>query len=215
MAHDRALQEAVLAELEWEPSVDAAHIGVTADGGVVTLSGHVTSFLQKHHAEKAVARVRGVRAVIEGLSVRFDLPSKHGDEEVACAALDRLDWEGSVPANAVKLRVEQGWVTLSGAVEWHFQREVAEKALRGMTGIVGIQNEITVNLHPATADIAAAIKSALHRSRLDDDTITVTAAGGTVTLSGTVSTMADRHVACRTAWNAKAVSAVRDHLAVA
>jgi osmotically-inducible protein OsmY len=215
MPHDRALQEAVLAELVWEPSINAAHIGVTADTGIVTLSGHVENFLQKRNAEKATARVRGVRAVVEELLVKLALPLKYGDEEIARAALNRLDWEDSVPAGTVKVRVEQGWVTLSGLVEWHFQREAAEKVLRGMTGIVGIQNDTIVKSHPVASDIRAEIDAALHRSRFDPSTITVTAEGGVVTLSGTVPTMSDRYVACQTAWNSKATSAVHNDLAVA
>ncbi|MEG8040358.1 BON domain-containing protein [Sphingomonas sp. LR60] len=143
------------------------------------------------------------------------MPLKYGDEEIARAALNRLDWEDSVPAGVIKVRVEQGWVTLSGMVEWNFQREAAEKVLLGMMGIVGIQNDTTVKPHPVASNIRAEIDAALHRSRFDPDTITVTAEGGTVTLSGTVPTMSDRYVACQTAWNSKATSAVHNDLVVA
>ena len=215
MSEDRALQDAVLAELRWEPSIDVAHIGVTADAGVVTLTGHVESYVQKRNAEKAVSRVRDVKAVVVELVVRLPIPRQHGDEEIARAALTRLDWEEGVPTAHVKVQVESGWLTLSGQVEWHYQREAAEKVLRGMTGVVGIANEMTVKAHPVAADVRAEIDAALHRSRFDPDTITVTTEGGTVVLSGTVPTLSDRFIACRTAWNSRATSAVKNDLIVA
>lgn len=215
MPQDRALQESVLTELVWEPSVDVAHIGVTAERGIVTLTGHVENFLQKRNAEKATARVRGVRAVVEELEVRLPFPLKHGDEEIAKAALNRLDWEVDVPKDVVTIRVENGWVTLTGCVEWHFQREAAERVLRGLVGVVGIQNEIITKVHPIAQDVTAEIDAALHRSRFDPRTMTVAADGGKITLSGTVPTLADRYVACQTAWKSRGATEVENNLVVA
>jgi osmotically-inducible protein OsmY len=215
MTNDRTLQESVLTELVWEPSVDVAHIGVTADNGIVTLTGHVENFLQKRNAEKATARVRGVKAVVEKLEVRLPFPLKHGDEEIAKAALNRLDWEVDVPKDVVTIQVENGWVTLSGRVEWHFQREAAERVLRGLTGVVGIENEVTARAHPIVQDVTAEIDAALHRSRFDPRTITVSAEGGKVTLSGTVPSLADRYVAGQTAWKSRGATAVANELVVA
>lgn len=215
MPQDRALQESVLTELFWEPSVDVAHIGVTADRGVVTLTGHVENFLQKRNAEKATARLRGVRAVVEELEVRLPFPLKHSDEQIAKAALNRLDWEVDVPKDVVTIRVENGWVTLTGRVEWHFQREAAERVLRGLTGVVGIQNEITTKVHPIAQDVTAEIDAALHRSRFYTRTITVAADCGKITLSGTVPTLAHRYVACQTAWRSRGATEVENKLVVA
>jgi osmotically-inducible protein OsmY len=120
MSQDRQLQEAVLAEFLWEPSITAAHIGVTAADGVVTLTGHVPNFLEKHAAEKAAARVKGVKAVAQELEVRLPNDFKRSDEEVARAAVDRLAWEVTVPRDAIKVKVEKGWVTLTGEVAWQF-----------------------------------------------------------------------------------------------
>ena len=215
MSQDRALQETVLAELGWEPSIDAGHIGVTAENGIVTLSGHVENFLQKRTAEKAAARLRGVRAVVEALRVSLPLPLDYGDEEIAKAALNRLDWEADVPDDSVRVTVENGWVTLSGRVEWRFQSDAAERILRGMSGVVGLQNDVAIKAHPLAQDVAAAIDAALHRSRFDPTTMSVATDGGTVTLTGTVATLADSYVACQTAWKAPGATAVRNELVVA
>ena len=215
MPHDRALQEAVLTELGWEPSINAGHVGVTAEAGIVTLTGHVENFLQKRNAEKAASRVRGVRAVVEALRVRLPLPLEYGDEEIAKAALNRLAWEADVPADDVRVRVENGSVTLSGRVEWRHQREAAERVLRGMSGIVGVENEIEVKIHPLAQDVSSEIDAALHRSQFDAATILVATDGGTVTLSGTVDNLSDSYVACQTAWKAPGTTAVRNHLVVA
>ncbi len=120
-----------------------------------------------------------------------------------------------MPKGVVAIRVENGWVTMRGCVEWRFQREAAERVLRGLTGVVGIQNEITTKAHPIEQDVTAEIDAALHRSRFDPRTITVTAEGGRVTLNGTVPTLADRHVACQTAWKARGATEVENNLVVA
>ena len=113
MSHDSKLQQAVLAEFEWEPSVTAAHIGVTANKGVVTLTGHVENYAQKLAAETAARRVKGVKTVAEEVEVRLPFDETRGDDEIAAAAIDRLAWGVSVPRDSVKVKVEKGWVTLS------------------------------------------------------------------------------------------------------
>ena len=123
MLQDSQLQKAVIAELGWEPSVDSAHIGVSTHDGVVTLNGHVRNFSQKLAAEKAVGRVKGVKAVAEEIEVKLPFDIERGDEDIAAAAIERLAWDSSVPRDAVNVRVEKGWVTLSGKVEWHYQKE--------------------------------------------------------------------------------------------
>ena len=125
MSHDDQLQKAVLDELNWEPSITAAHIGVTAENGTVTLTGHVHSYGQKHAAEMATGRVKGVKAVAEEIEVRLPYEIKRDDADIATAAVNRLAWDTGTPRDAVKVKVERGRITLSGQVEWHFQKEAA------------------------------------------------------------------------------------------
>ena len=153
MTQNRALQEAVLAALWRDPSVNAAHIGIAADAGVVTLYGHVENFAEKQCAEEAAARVGAVKAVVEELAVKLPLPLEYGDEEIARAALNRFDRENSPSFDTIKVRVESGWVTLSGQVEYQGQREAAERVLLGVSGIVGIENETTVVPHASRTTI--------------------------------------------------------------
>ena len=121
MPNDNRLQQAVLEELNWEPSVTAAHIGVTANAGIVTLTGHVESFAQKHAAEVAVRRVKGVKAVAGEIEVRLPYETKRSDEEIAGAAIGRFEWDVSIPRDTVKVTVDKGWVTLTGEVDWYYQ----------------------------------------------------------------------------------------------
>ena len=118
-----------MAELGWDPSIDAAHIGVAANAGVVALTGHVQSFPQKVAAERMAGWGRGVKAVAEEIEVRPPYDIRRGDEDVAGAAIERLAWDASVPPGAIEIRVEKGWVTLNGEVDWHFQKEAAAPIL--------------------------------------------------------------------------------------
>ena len=121
MPQDSQLKELVLAELKWDPSVTAAHIGVTANGGVVSLTGHVENYAEKSAAEHAARRVKGVKAVAEEIEVRLPFDRQRGDDDIAGAAISRLYWDVSVPRDAAQVKVEKGWVTLTGEVDWHFQ----------------------------------------------------------------------------------------------
>ena len=214
MTQDRQLQEAVLAEFLWEPSVTAAHIGVTADHGVVTLTGHVPSYLEKHAAEQAASRVKGVMGVAQEIEVLLPVQTERSDEDIARAALDRIAWETTVPADAVKVEVEDGWITLTGEVEWHYQRDAAENMIRGLRGVVGITNLTTIKPHPNAVNIGHDIGTALHRSWFDPSTIQVSAIGGKVTLHGTVHTPADKWKAATTAWGSPGTMEVENDLVV-
>lgn len=212
---DKSLQQAVLDELDWEPSVDAAHIGVTANNGVVTLTGHVSSYTQKWAAERAVGRVTGVKAVAEELEVRFPFEGKNSDDDIAKRAVQSLDWDVSVPNDKVKVKVEKGWVTLSGEVDWYFQRSAAEADVRKLQGVKGVSDEIKVRPSVNASDVREKIKSAFDRNaQLEAANIIVTADGGKVTLSGKVDTWRDRDLAERTAWSAPGVTQVEDQLIV-
>ncbi len=214
MTQDRQLQEAVLAEFLWEPSVTAAHVGVTADNGVVTLTGHVPSYLEKSAAEQAAARVRGVKAIAEEIEVRLPVQTERSDEDIARAAVDRIAWEVSIPADAVKIKVQQGWITLTGEVDWHYQRDAAESVIRGLRGVVGISNETTVRPRVNVVNIEHDIGTALHRSWFDPSTIEVSAIGGRVTLNGSVHTPGEKWKAATTAWGSPGTTEVDNELIV-
>ncbi len=215
MSKDTNLQQAVTAELGWEPSITASHIGVTADNGVVTLSGHVNSFVQKHAAEDAARRVKGVRAVAEEIEVRLAFDGKRGDDDIAAAAVSRLAWDMSVPRDAIKVQVEKGWVTLTGTVEWHYQKVAAVNAIRPLMGVVGVSDNVALRPRVSTSNISDDIMHALHRSWFfDGDTIKVSANGGDIKLTGTVSSWHDRQVAAETAWAAPGATSVVNDLMV-
>ena len=215
MSHDGRLQHNVLAELSWDPSIDAAHIGVTAENGVITLSGHVSSFAQKRAAEEATRRVRGVEAVAEEIEVRLPFEAKRADDEIAAAALERLHWDPTVPRHAVQVTVDAGWVTLTGQVEWHYQREAAEEDVRSLAGVVAVSNEITIAPKVDCGNISDDIMHALHRSWFfDPKTISVSGEDGHIRLIGTVHTPHERKVAAATAWAAPGVVDVKNELRV-
>jgi len=215
MSKDSKLQKAVLAELTWEPRIAAAHIGVTADDGVVTLSGHVTSFVERYAAEAAVKRVHGVKAVVEAIEVRLAFEGERGDDDIAAAVIERLAWDASIPAGAVKVLVEKGWVTLTGAVEWYFEKESAELAVRPLRGVVGLTNHITLHPRANAETISDDILHALGRSWFfDPKTIEVTDKNGKVRLSGTAPSPHARQVAAETAWASPGTVEVQNDIRV-
>jgi osmotically-inducible protein OsmY len=214
MYNDGMLKQAVLAELSWEPSVTSAHIGVTARNGVVTLTGRVGSFAEKRAAEAAASRVRGVRAVAEEIEVELAPGSKRTDDEIAAAALESLSWDVSVPKDRVKVKVEKGRVTLTGDVNWHFQKEAAERVSRRLFGVVGVSNQIAIKPDVRPSDVHEKIRLALHRSWYAPAAITVSAEGGKVRLDGSVRTWHERQLAIAAAWGAPGVTQVEDNITI-
>jgi osmotically-inducible protein OsmY len=215
MSHDSHLQQAVLDELNWEPSVTAAHIGVVANAGVITLTGHVESFAQKHAAETAVRRVKGVKAVAEEIEVRLPYETKRSDEEIAGAAIGRFGWDVSIPSDTIKVTVDGGWVTLTGEVDWHYQKDAASMDVRSLFGVTGVSNRITIKPTVNTSNISDDIMHALGRSWFfDPKTISVSAQGGKIRLTGTVKSWHDRQLAATTAWAAPGATAVENDIAV-
>jgi osmotically-inducible protein OsmY len=208
------LQAAVLAELVWEPSVTAGHIGVTADHGVITLSGHVDSYSQKQAAENAARRVKGVKAIAEGIVVKLPLEVKRGDDDLARAAIDRLAWDSTVPRDSVKVKVAQGWLTLTGDVDWHFQKDAAEQDVRGLHGVVSVLNHINIKPRANAGKIDESIMHALHRSWFDPKHISVGVDGGKISLNGTVNSWSDYDIAESTAWSAPGVTEVDNRIMV-
>lgn len=216
MKTDSQLQHDVMAELEYEPSVDHADIGVAVNDGVVTLSGFVKSYPEKLAAEKAVRRVAGVKAIAEEIKVRFAADPKTADHEIAKRIVDMLAWNVSVPDDKIKVKVEHGWVTLTGAVDWFYQSEEARKVAGRIGGVTGVSNLLEVRKIPTTRDVKDRIMSAFKRQAdLDAASVTVTADGGKVTLGGKVKAWHERQIAERAAWAAPGVTKVEDNIVIA
>jgi osmotically-inducible protein OsmY len=215
MSQDSQLQQSVCAEFHWEPSVTAGHIGVTASAGVVTLSGHVDSYVEKFAAETAARRVKGVKAVAEEIEVRLPFDTQRSDEDIAAAAVQRLSWNVSAPKDSVQVKVEKGWVTLTGQVDWWYQKEAAEHDIRPLHGVVGVSNQATIKPRVNTSNLSDDITHALHRSWFfDPEPVHVRANGGKVVLSGTVHSYHERQVAAETAWSAPGATNVENDIAV-
>jgi osmotically-inducible protein OsmY len=215
MRADTDLQHDVLEELQWEPSIDAARIGVAADHGVVTLTGHVESYAEKVEAEKAAKRVAGVEGVANDLEVRHMAEPSPDDADIVQRALSALDWNVSVPKQRLKVAVTQGWVTLDGDVDWYYQKRAAEDALHDLMGVRGITNNITVTPRVRAAEVKEKIDAALRRSaEVDAKKIVVDAAASKVTLRGTVRSWAEHEDVLNAAWSAPGVTAVEDHLSI-
>lgn len=210
---DKVLRQAVLDELDFEPSIDAADIGVAVDNGVVTLTGHTHNYAEKLTAEEVVKRVRGVRGIAMEIVVRHPNARKTADDEIARRAVDFLKWNVTVPSDRIQVEVEQGYVTLTGEVDWHFQKVAAESSVRQLSGITGVTNLITIKPSLEVRDVKQQIEQALQRSaQLEADNIRVTVDNGRVKLEGKVKAWYERGVAERAAWAVKGVRAVEDHL---
>jgi osmotically-inducible protein OsmY len=212
---DLELKKKVEDELNWEPSVNAAEIGVAVKSGIVTLSGNISSYWQKFSAERAAARVSGVKAVVNELEVRLPTSSERTDEDIARAAVNHLNWAVPVPADRIKVTVSKGWITLAGTVEWNYQRVAAENAVRHLIGVKGVSNLIEVKPQVSKGEVKAAIEAALKRSaELDASRITVETDGDRVILRGTVRSWAERNEAERAAWKAPGVRMVDNRITV-
>lgn len=208
MKDDHKLKQDVLDELAWEPSISADHIGVTAKNGVVTLMGHVDTYWQKRAAELAVGRVQGVKAIAEEIEIKLPFTLKRSDEEIATAAIARLAWDISLPKDAVMVKVEDGFVTLTGQVDWQYQKLSAAEAIRSLSGVTGIANHCKTKPRPDIKSIGDDIMNALHRSWYFDDNIKVSADGGKVHLTGNVDTWNERQTAASTAWASAGTTSV-------
>jgi osmotically-inducible protein OsmY len=212
---DLEIRKNVEAELSFEPSVNAAEIGVAVKDGIVTLTGRVDSYWEKIAAEEAAARVSGVKAVANELEVRLPFSNERTDEDIARAAVNRLEWTITVPKDRIKVKVSKGWVTLEGEVDWQFQKKAAEDAVRSLVGIKGVINHIMVKERPSTAEVKAKIEEALKRSaEVDASRITVETEGDKVILKGAVRSWFEREEAERAAWRVPGVRSVDNRIVV-
>lgn len=213
MKTDSQLQQDVMAELKWEPAVHAEQIGVEVKNGVVTLAGEVSSYTEKWNAERAAQRVNGVKALAVEMKVKLSEFGKRTDADIAESAKNILGWTSSLPADAVKVLVEGGWLTLSGDVEWQYQRQAAADSVRYLSGVTGVSNLIAIKPSLSATVVKSDIEAALkRRAAADAKTIAVDVKGGDVTLTGTVHSWAERDLATRSAWGSSGVSNVVDKM---
>jgi osmotically-inducible protein OsmY len=221
MKTDAQLQRDVMNELQWEPTLQPAEIGVAVKDGVVMLSGHVDSYAKKWASERAVKRVSGVKAVAEEIKVTVPGTYMRNDEDIARAASNILEWDFSVPHDRVTVMVQNGRITLSGDVDWYHQKVHAEDAVRHLTGVLGIVNLITIKppmLTVKALEVKNKIEDALRRNaRLlrDAEKIQVEISGSKVILRGSVGSLADRDEAEYAAWSAPGVSQVENKIVIA
>lgn len=212
---DREIRADVIAELDWEPSVNATNIGVAVENGVVTLTGHVPTYVQRFAAERAAKRVRGVRAVAEEIEVRPEFTNITADDEIAKRAANILNWDVALPADAVKVVVTKGWVTLTGAVDWPYMRTLAEDRIRNLKGVTGLTNLIEVKASASEPDIRKRIADTLKRNaEIEANAIKVTVSGGKVTLEGKVHSWRERDALETAVWAAPGVKTVEDRVLV-
>jgi osmotically-inducible protein OsmY len=216
MKTDSQLQQDVMAQLKWEPRLRAAEIGVSAKDGVITLTGTVDSYLKKSEAEDAVKKVAGVKAAVEKIEVKYASNwAKKDDSDVAAEIVSAFKWNWEVPADKVKARVENGWVTLEGEVEWYSESDAAMKAVRSLLGVTGVSNNIKIKSLTDDAIEKADIESALARNwSTSDNEIEVKVSGHKATLSGTVGSWYQKDEAGRIAWKSPGVWNVENNLAV-
>ncbi|QIP15130.1 BON domain-containing protein [Spirosoma aureum] len=215
MKTDETLQKDVMSELRWEPVLNAAEIGVAVKNGVVTLTGEVNNYLMKMAAERAAKRVTGVMVVAQEITVKPIDSEQHGDEQIGQAIIRSFGWHSQVPQDLIQVKVQHGWVTLEGEVEWNYQLQAAERAVETISGVKGVSNLIRVKPQVIAQDVNAKIIDALKRNAVvEAQQIKVETNGNKVTLRGKVHSWAERKEVENAAWAAPGVMAVEDDLVV-
>jgi osmotically-inducible protein OsmY len=212
---DKELKRHVQNALDWDPGLDATDIGVSVEAGVVTLRGNVASYSEKTGAERVALRVYGVKAVANDLAVHLPHDFVRTDTDIAQAAVSALNWNTVVPKNRVSVAVTNGWITLTGTLDWHYQRNAAARTIRDLMGVKGVTDDIAVRPQVKTLDVRDKIEAAFKRSAaVDARRISVVTEDGKVILSGHVHSWAERQEAERAAWAAPGVKQVDDRLTV-
>lgn len=215
MKTDIEIKRDVEDELRWNPGIDETDIAVKVVDRIVTLTGFVHSYTEQYQAETAVKRIAGVRGVANDIEVRPASGTRMSDPEIARHAVTALQAALPITSERIKVLVHQGKVTLEGTVDWHFQRDQAERAVRPLTGVVSVLDQIKLTERAMPADIKRRIQAAFHRSaQVDANHITIDAEDGTVTLKGRVRSWAEREEAQDTAWCAPGVFNVRNEISV-
>lgn len=215
MKTDSNLQSDVLEELKWWPNVNAAHIGVAAKNGVVTLTGQVAHYAEKAAAEEAAKGVYGVKGTANDIMVELVGAAKRTDQDVAAAALSAIKWDFEVPEDKVKVVVKSGWVTLEGTVGWQYQKDAAERSVRYLMGVIAVTNNIGIKPSAKWIDVKTKIEDAFRRNAdIEARRITVGTHDGKVTLSGSVSSWAESDQAVSAAWAAPGVTSVHNDLVI-
>ena len=212
---DIALRKDILEELEFEPSIEAANIGVAVNGGIVTLFGHVSSYSEKEATERVAKRVNGVRGIAQEIEVRVFGLYKTADENIARRAADMLSWNVSVPKAAIQVQVQKGWVTLTGKVEWQYQKDAAAESVRDLAGVTGVSNMIELAPSARAADVQRRIEDALKRqAALESQSVSVEVSNGSVTLKGKVHSWLERQAIEQAAWSAPGIETLDDQIAI-
>jgi osmotically-inducible protein OsmY len=212
---DKDIQKNITDELAWEPSLRNDDIAVGVREGVVTLGGFVDSYADKSKAERVAGRVKGVKAVADEIEVKLPTGAERADPDLARAALDALQWNISVPHDRIRVKLEKGWLTLEGQVDWYYQKQAAERAVRYLRGVRGVFNLITLSAQTTPRDVKKRIKDALHRGvEFDAEHITVEVEGSKAILEGTVRSYAEMKDASRAARNAPGITEVDNRLAI-
>ena len=213
---DLQLRQDIVDELEFEPSIDAAHLGAAVENGVVTLTGHVSSYAEKLAAVQAVRRVKGVRAIADEIEVRFLGDRKTADDQIAKRAIDILEWNATVPGSSVQITVRHGAVTLAGNVDWYYQRNAAEDNVRTLSGVTGVINNIVIKPRIQAQNVKSKIEDALKRNaEVEAKAIRVTVQDGNqVVLEGNVHSWDERYAVTTAAWSAQGVKSVENRLTI-
>lgn len=212
---DVDIKNSVLSEIKFEPSVKTTDIGVLVKDGTVTLTGSVSTYIEKINAVRATSRVAGVNGIADEIEIKFAGSHARDDGDIAAAATQQIKWSGMVPNEAVKVTVRDGWITLDGTVEWWYEKDATERCVQHLLGVKGVTNNVAITPKVTAVSIEQDIQSAFKRSAmLDADEVAVTTSGSKVTLLGKVRTYAEKNEAERVAWAAPGVRSVDNGLTV-
>ncbi len=216
MKTDAQLKTDITHELEWDSSINSTNVGVGVKDAIVTLTGHLDTYAEKYAIERAVQRVQGVKAVAVELDVKLAPDHKRSDAEIASAIESAFRWHVFIPADRIRVKVEKGWVTMNGEVDWEYQRSTCEKTVRPLTGVTGVTNSITLHAQVPPVDVNNRIRDALTRqAEREARNIEVMVNGSTVTLRGKVHSWAERMAVQGASWSAPGITHVVNELVVA